>query len=363
MAARNGRSEPSSRRATTRSVPCRDQDGPSGPSPCGRRVHARHLQGVDGPFAREPRGRPPRPGSVALPAVTGACSTHVPTRTSRRSGARGRVVQRGGLRRDRSGGARRDRRAGRHDRQIIINVFRRKPLEPSSRRRGPQGIMVIARVPLASGPAEREVRRGHDLPRRRSPDVQPARARRSTWGRPSRACRTRWASGRRGRSRRSRPRDGRRPDGAAVDPRSAVDTVIPGARNVEQAVANAAVGDLPSLSDELHAALARDLQSRHSRARPRSLVAVGPPRDRVGSWALAPVAQGIEHRSPKAGVARSNRARRTTPLRVFDFTAIGENNRTNGARRLPPCAARTVAHSRRVGAAWEPGSRRSPSLR
>jgi aryl-alcohol dehydrogenase-like predicted oxidoreductase len=35
-----------------------------------------------------------------------------------------------------------------------------------------------------------------------------------------------------------------------------VDVVIPGARTVEQAVTNAAVGDLPSLSDETRAALA-----------------------------------------------------------------------------------------------------------
>ena len=59
------------------------------------------------------------------------------------------------------------------------------------------------------------------------------------------------------------------------------------------------------------------LPSRHARRRGRyagrgraACVAVRPATSRRGRL-RAPVAQGIEHRSPKAGVARSNRARRT----------------------------------------------------
>jgi aryl-alcohol dehydrogenase-like predicted oxidoreductase len=140
--------------------------------------------------------------------------------------------------------------------QIIINVFRRKPLERVLAEARAAGIMVIARVPLASGLlsgrydettvfAENDHRNynrtgaafdvgetfagvpfavGLRAARRVAALTPPG------WTTAQMALR--WL----------------------LDQK--VDTVIPGARSVEQAVTNAAVGDLASLSDETHAALA-----------------------------------------------------------------------------------------------------------
>ncbi len=140
--------------------------------------------------------------------------------------------------------------------QIIVNVFRRKPLERVLTDAHAAGIMVIARVPLASGLlsgryderttfAENDHRNynrtgaafdvgetfsgvpyevGVDAARKVSALTPPG------WTTAQMALR--WI----------------------LD--QGVDVVIPGARTVEQAATNAAVGDLASLSDETHAALA-----------------------------------------------------------------------------------------------------------
>jgi aryl-alcohol dehydrogenase-like predicted oxidoreductase len=140
--------------------------------------------------------------------------------------------------------------------QIIINLFRRKPLERVVAEARAAGVMVIARVPLASGllsgrydestvfPEDdhRNYNRtgaafdigetfagvpyevGIEAARKVSALTPPG------WTTAQMALR--WV----------------------LDQK--VDVVIPGARTVEQAVTNAAVGDLPSLSDETHAALA-----------------------------------------------------------------------------------------------------------
>jgi aryl-alcohol dehydrogenase-like predicted oxidoreductase len=140
--------------------------------------------------------------------------------------------------------------------QIIINLFRRKPLERVVAEARAAGVMVIARVPLASGllsgrydestvfPEDdhRNYNRtgasfdigetfagvpyevGVEAARKVSALTPPG------WTTAQMALR--WI----------------------LDQK--VDVVIPGARTVEQAVTNAAVGDLPSLSDETHAALA-----------------------------------------------------------------------------------------------------------
>jgi aryl-alcohol dehydrogenase-like predicted oxidoreductase len=75
--------------------------------------------------------------------------------------------------------------------QIILNAFRRKPLEQVLPAAAAAGVGIIARVPLASGllPAS-------TTSRPRSPRTTTARttapARPSTSARPSRACRSRW---------------------------------------------------------------------------------------------------------------------------------------------------------------------------
>ena len=75
--------------------------------------------------------------------------------------------------------------------QIILNVFRRKPLEqvlPLAAARGRRDHRARA---AGVGPAVREVRRAHAVRRRRPPVLQPRRARRSTWARRSPGCRSR----------------------------------------------------------------------------------------------------------------------------------------------------------------------------
>ncbi len=140
--------------------------------------------------------------------------------------------------------------------QIIINVFRRKPLERVLAEAQAAGIMVIARVPLASGLLsgryDENTTFADDDHRTYNRDgsafdvgetfsgvpfdvgVKAAReiAELTPEGWTTAQLALRWI----------------------LDHR--VDTVIPGARTPEQARANAAVGDMPSLSDEIHAALA-----------------------------------------------------------------------------------------------------------
>ena len=151
--------------------------------------------------------------------------------------------------------------------QIIINVFRRKPLERvvaearGRRRHGDRAGSSRERAP------ERSVRRVDGLRRERSPELQPdrrgVRHRRDLRRGPVRRRRC----GRLARSPRSPPGDGRRPRwrfGGSSTRRST--RSFPGPAPVEQAVSNAAVGDLPSLTDADARGARRDLQPRHSRA-------------------------------------------------------------------------------------------------
>ena len=59
--------------------------------------------------------------------------------------------------------------------QIILNAFRQKPLEQVLPAAAEAGVGILARVPLASGPAVRPLHRRHHLRRRRPPQLQPAR--------------------------------------------------------------------------------------------------------------------------------------------------------------------------------------------
>ena len=87
--------------------------------------------------------------------------------------------------------------------QVILNVFRRKPLEEllpaaaarAGRRPGPG--------PAGQRPAQREVRREHHVRRRRPPHLQPQRRGLRRRRDLLRRARSRWASGPRARSRRS----------------------------------------------------------------------------------------------------------------------------------------------------------------
>ena len=140
--------------------------------------------------------------------------------------------------------------------QIIINLFRRKPLERVLAEAHAAGIMVIARVPLASGLLSGKYDEHTTFPENDH----------RTYNRDGSAFDV-------GETFSGVPYDvgvkaarevaALTPDGWTtaqlalrwiLDQR--VDTVIPGARTPDQARANAAVGDMPSLSDATHAALA-----------------------------------------------------------------------------------------------------------
>ena len=132
--------------------------------------------------------------------------------------------------------------------QIILNAFRLKPLEQVLPAAAEAGVGIIARVPLASGLLTGRYDATPRSPRTTTAPTT-ATAAPSTWARPSRASTTRpgW------RPPRSSPRSSRDAP-AGVTPAQAaiawvwqqpgVTTVIPGARNAEQARANAAAGDV-----------------------------------------------------------------------------------------------------------------------
>jgi aryl-alcohol dehydrogenase-like predicted oxidoreductase len=85
--------------------------------------------------------------------------------------------------------------------QIILNVFRRKPLERVQPAALEAGVGIIARVPLASGLLSgKTTSPPRSLPTTTGPTTAPARS--STWARPSAACRSGWVSAPRGRWRR-----------------------------------------------------------------------------------------------------------------------------------------------------------------
>ncbi len=140
--------------------------------------------------------------------------------------------------------------------QIIINVFRRKPLERVVAEAQAEGIAIIARVPLASGLLSGKYDEATTFPENDH----------RTYNRKGEAFDV-------GETFSGVPYDvglqaarkvaALTPDGwttAQLALRWIADqgvaTVIPGARTVDQAKANAAVGSLSSLSDVTHAALA-----------------------------------------------------------------------------------------------------------
>ena len=150
--------------------------------------------------------------------------------------------------------------------QIILNAFRLKPLErvlPAARE---AGVGIIARVPLASGLLSRQVRRAHDVRERRPPhynrageafdvgetfagvpfDVGLAAVRELRDVVPGDVAMAQFAL-------------------RWIVDQPGVTTVIPGARNAEQARGNAAAADLAPLTGEQQAAV-QEVYDRHIRA-------------------------------------------------------------------------------------------------
>jgi aryl-alcohol dehydrogenase-like predicted oxidoreductase len=140
--------------------------------------------------------------------------------------------------------------------QIIVNVFRRKPLERVLGEAHAAGIMVIARVPLASGLLSGRYDEHTTFPENDHRNYNRTGAAfdvgETFSGVPFEVG-----------VKAAREVSALTPPGWTTAQMALrwildqnVDVVIPGARTVEQAVTNAAVGDLPSLSDETRAALA-----------------------------------------------------------------------------------------------------------
>jgi aryl-alcohol dehydrogenase-like predicted oxidoreductase len=140
--------------------------------------------------------------------------------------------------------------------QIIINLFRRKPLERVLAEARAAGVMVIARVPLASGLLSGRYDETTVFPENDHRNYNRSGA---AFDVGETFAGVPFAVG----IEAAREVAALTPEGWTTAQMALrwildqnVDTVIPGARTVEQAVTNAAVGDLPSLSDEKHAALA-----------------------------------------------------------------------------------------------------------
>ena len=218
---------------------------------CRRRSPLEAFRGWLDRSRAQPRRRHDRPGPAALPADTGLLrrpGLRRPRHPRRRGGDR-RVRR---LRRDRRRGAHRDRPA-RTSRRCRSSSTRSAASRSSGCCRPPQaaGVGIIARVPLASGLLSGK----YDESTTFAADDHRTynRARRGV--RRRRDVQRRAVRGRRpGRPRGRRPR---RPDGATtaqlalrwIVDQPGVSTVIPGARNAEQAVANAAAADLAPLDD------------------------------------------------------------------------------------------------------------------
>jgi aryl-alcohol dehydrogenase-like predicted oxidoreductase len=141
--------------------------------------------------------------------------------------------------------------------QIIVNVFRRKPLEVVVGRAADAGVAILARVPLASGL----------LSGKYDESTTFAANDHRTYNRAGEAFDV-------GETfsgvpfelgvRAAREVAAIAPDGWTTSQlalrwltQSGVTAAIPGARTVEQALTNAAVGELPSLPDDVMAELAR----------------------------------------------------------------------------------------------------------
>ncbi|MDC4232971.1 aldo/keto reductase [Actinomyces sp. B33] len=154
--------------------------------------------------------------------------------------------------------------------QIIINLFRRKPLEEVLPAAIDRGVGIIVRVPLASGL----------LSGRYTRDTSFAACDHRTYNRDGSAfdigetfSGVPYEVGVDAAAEFTRLCAEFGPEGAApaqialkwITQLDGVTTVIPGARNLEQAAANAAAAALPPLSDDFEAALA-DLYDRRIRA-------------------------------------------------------------------------------------------------
>ena len=151
----------------------RDQGRPPRRPVHRRAVHAGEPAGLDRPVPPQPRRRHPRPRAAALPAaghLRGRPGLRHPGRARRRGGDRRYGVSVETV----AEGLRALQRPGVQSLQVILNIFRRKPLEellPAAQR------PASASSPGAAGqrPAHRQVRRVDDVPGRRPPELQPAR--------------------------------------------------------------------------------------------------------------------------------------------------------------------------------------------
>ena len=224
-----------------------DQDGATGGAGAGE-LRRGQLPGLDRPVPAQPRRRPARPGPAALPADRRGRRRR-DVRRPRHAGRGGRDRGVRPQRRDRRPGARRDRAPARRDRadhpeRVPAQAARRGAACRASR----PASGIIARVPLASGLLSGQVRPA--TPPSPTDDHRSYNRDGSAFdvgetfsgvdyddgsgGRAGvrRARRARAASTSRRRRRPSR--------GSCQQP--GVSTVIPGARNVDQAEANAAGG-------------------------------------------------------------------------------------------------------------------------
>ena len=140
------------------------------------------------------------------------------------------LVDRGGdrrlrrLGRDGGRGAAAIERPGVQSLQVILNIFRRKPLEELLPAAAKAGVGVLARVPLASGLLTGKYDESTTFPRRRPPELQPARRglrrRRDLRRRALRGRRGGRPRGRRDRRRRACPRRRSRCAGSSTSPAS-----------------------------------------------------------------------------------------------------------------------------------------------
>ena len=224
----------------------------------------------------QPRRRHDRPGPAALPADAGLLR-RPGLRRPRRLVDEQVIARLRRLRRDRRRGAHRDRPAARRHRADHPQRVPAQAARAGAARGPAAGVGIIARVPLACGLLSGKYDETHDLRRRRPPHLQPRR----------RGVRRRRDVQRgpvRGRCP-GRPRAGRAltPHGATtaqlalrwlVD-QPGVSTVIPGARNAEQARANAAAADLAALDAATLGALRERLRRPRPRPRARPLVGHG----------------------------------------------------------------------------------------
>lgn len=153
--------------------------------------------------------------------------------------------------------------------QIILNVFRRKPLDEVLPRADAQGVGIIARVPLASGLLSGRYTEATTFP---ADDHRTYNRHGEAFDRGETFSGVDFGAGVAAAREFSRLAAELGPEGATpaqvalrwIIDRPGVTTVIPGARDAAQARANADAAALPSLSSELDAAL-EDLYDRSFR--------------------------------------------------------------------------------------------------